>query len=223
MLTVRFLCNFCVDTRVGLNKGYPTTPLEKRAKPSHRKGTQTQRTNFVRSVVREVAGFAPYERRVMELLRNSKVRPYRCYQSLLVFKFCYFLQDKKARKLTKKRVRPQDFALCILRRSHVIAIVGHASALEAQARGARQRHPGEPQGRTLNDDEPFSLVWATGPPLRLHDFSPCIFCTYAIRFRCPCNHRSTERGARVYCKRSAACVGYLGYINRWHAWKGLPG
>ncbi|KIP10734.1 hypothetical protein PHLGIDRAFT_100899 [Phlebiopsis gigantea 11061_1 CR5-6] len=72
------------NTRVGLNKGHPTTPLEKRAKPSHRKGTQSQRTNFVRSVVREVAGFAPYERRVMELLRNSK--------------------DKKARKLTKKRL-----------------------------------------------------------------------------------------------------------------------
>jgi len=38
----------------------------------------------VRSVVREVVGFAPYERRVLELLRNSK--------------------DKKARKLTKKRL-----------------------------------------------------------------------------------------------------------------------
>lgn len=39
----------------------------------------------MRSIVREVVGFAPYERRVMELLRNSK--------------------DKRARKLTKKRVR----------------------------------------------------------------------------------------------------------------------
>lgn len=39
---------------------------------------------FVKSVIREVAGFSPYEKRVMELLRNSK--------------------DKKARKLTKKRV-----------------------------------------------------------------------------------------------------------------------
>jgi len=38
----------------------------------------------VRSVGREVVGFAPYERRVLELLRNSK--------------------DKKARKLTKKRL-----------------------------------------------------------------------------------------------------------------------
>ena len=30
----------------------------------------------MRSIVREVVGFSPYERRVMELLRNSKVRPF---------------------------------------------------------------------------------------------------------------------------------------------------
>lgn len=72
------------NLRVGSNKGYPTTPIEKKAKPSHRKGIQSERTKFVRSIIREVAGFAPYERRVMELLRNSK--------------------DKKARKLTKKRL-----------------------------------------------------------------------------------------------------------------------
>ncbi|KAL5488096.1 CKB1 [Sanghuangporus weigelae] len=72
------------DTRRGLNKGHPTTPIPKRVKPSHKKGIQSTRTKFVRSVVREVVGFAPYERRVMELLRNSK--------------------DKRARKLTKKRL-----------------------------------------------------------------------------------------------------------------------
>jgi hypothetical protein len=38
----------------------------------------------VREIVKEVAGLAPYERRVIELLRNSK--------------------DKRARKLAKKRV-----------------------------------------------------------------------------------------------------------------------
>ncbi|KIJ56894.1 hypothetical protein M422DRAFT_218685 [Sphaerobolus stellatus SS14] len=69
---------------IGLNKGHPTTPIEKAAKPSQRKGHLTKRTQFTRQVIREVAGYAPYERRVMELLRNSK--------------------DKKARKLTKKRL-----------------------------------------------------------------------------------------------------------------------
>ncbi|KAI0832371.1 ribosomal protein L36e, partial [Trametes gibbosa] len=72
------------DLRHGLNKGHPTTPIAKTIRPSNRKGIQSQRTKFVRSVVREVAGFSPYERRVMELLRNSK--------------------DKKARKFTKKRL-----------------------------------------------------------------------------------------------------------------------
>ncbi|KAH9938197.1 ribosomal protein L36e [Fomitopsis serialis] len=72
------------NVRYGLNKGHPTTPIPKAVRPSQRKGITSARTKFVRSVVREVAGFSPYERRVMELLRNSK--------------------DKKARKLTKKRL-----------------------------------------------------------------------------------------------------------------------
>ncbi|KAI0320677.1 ribosomal protein L36e [Amylostereum chailletii] len=72
------------DSRRGLTHGHTTTAIPKVAKPSHRKGLTSTRTKFVRSVVREVAGFSPYERRVMELLRNSK--------------------DKKARKLTKKRL-----------------------------------------------------------------------------------------------------------------------
>ncbi|TIA84546.1 hypothetical protein E3P92_03462 [Wallemia ichthyophaga] len=72
------------NLRVGLNKGYPTTQLPKRVKPSHRKGANSERGRLVKGVIREVAGFAPYEKRVMELLRNSK--------------------DKKARKLTKKRL-----------------------------------------------------------------------------------------------------------------------
>ncbi|KAJ3316581.1 hypothetical protein HDU76_001695 [Blyttiomyces sp. JEL0837] len=44
----------------------------------------SKRSKFVRSLIREVAGFAPYERRVMELLKNSK--------------------DKRARRLAKKRL-----------------------------------------------------------------------------------------------------------------------
>lgn len=56
----------------------------------------------MRSVVREVAGFSPYERRVLELLRNSKVRELEHY---LADAYNDDLsQDKKARKLTKKRV-----------------------------------------------------------------------------------------------------------------------
>ena len=62
-----------LDLPLGLNKGHPTTAIEKAVKPSHRKGRITPKTSFTRQVIREVAGYAPYERRVMELLRNSKV------------------------------------------------------------------------------------------------------------------------------------------------------
>ena len=60
--------------RTGLNKGHPTTAIAQAPRPSQRKGVQSTKTKFVRSVIREVAGFSAYERRVMELLRNSKVR-----------------------------------------------------------------------------------------------------------------------------------------------------
>ncbi|EAL19448.1 hypothetical protein CNBG3950 [Cryptococcus deneoformans B-3501A] len=72
------------NLRYGMNKGRPTTVIPKTARPSNKKGLKTEKKTFVRSVIREVAGFSPYEKRVMELLRNSK--------------------DKKAKKLTKKRL-----------------------------------------------------------------------------------------------------------------------
>ncbi|KMP09173.1 60S ribosomal protein [Coccidioides immitis RMSCC 2394] len=69
---------------LGLNKGHKTSAIEKRPRISRRKGALSRRTAFVREIVKEVAGLAPYERRVIELLRNS--------------------QDKRARKLAKKRL-----------------------------------------------------------------------------------------------------------------------
>ena len=69
---------------VGLNKGKQTTALPKSTKQANQKGRVTKHGKFVRSLVREVTGFAPYERRIMELLKNSK--------------------DKRARRLAKKRL-----------------------------------------------------------------------------------------------------------------------
>mmetsp|Transcript_103104 Transcript_103104/g.154546 ORF Transcript_103104/g.154546 Transcript_103104/m.154546 type:complete len:117 (-) Transcript_103104:65-415(-) len=58
---------------VGREKGFIT---EKRVrdltKPAYRKGSLQKRVKFVREVVREVAGFAPYERRMLELLKVGK-------------------------------------------------------------------------------------------------------------------------------------------------------
>lgn len=62
-----------LDLPVGPRKGHSTTPIERLAKPSHRKGVRSPKSKLVHSIIREVAGYAPYERRIMELLRNSKV------------------------------------------------------------------------------------------------------------------------------------------------------
>jgi large subunit ribosomal protein L36e len=77
---------------VGLNKGHVVEQNTMKLKPVNRKGVFCcliqkalgKRTKFVRDLVREVVGLCPYEKRVIELLKNSK--------------------DKRARKLAKKRV-----------------------------------------------------------------------------------------------------------------------
>mmetsp|Transcript_41820 Transcript_41820/g.107911 ORF Transcript_41820/g.107911 Transcript_41820/m.107911 type:complete len:104 (-) Transcript_41820:51-362(-) len=75
-----------VDTgfALGLKKGFPTTQRAKWVKPSNRKGALGKRVKLVRQVVREVAGFTPMEKRIMELLRIGK--------------------DKRALKFAKKRL-----------------------------------------------------------------------------------------------------------------------
>ncbi|KAJ1503710.1 hypothetical protein HMI55_001813 [Coelomomyces lativittatus] len=69
---------------VGRHKGFPTTQRTFARRPANSKGRVSKKTKFVRSVVQEVVGFAPYEKRIMELLKNSR--------------------DKRARKLAKKRL-----------------------------------------------------------------------------------------------------------------------
>ena len=69
---------------VGLDKGHKTTPNAQKKRPAKNKGANTNHNKFVRDLVREVAGFSPYERRAMELLRISK--------------------DKRCLKFLKKRI-----------------------------------------------------------------------------------------------------------------------
>ncbi|CDK28340.1 unnamed protein product [Kuraishia capsulata CBS 1993] len=68
----------------GVNKGHKVTAKEVAPKISYRKGALSKRTAFVRDIVREVSGLAPYERRVIELIRNAG--------------------EKRAKKLAKKRL-----------------------------------------------------------------------------------------------------------------------
>jgi large subunit ribosomal protein L36e len=69
---------------IGLQKGFIVQKRQVAARPSAKKGHLGKRVKFVREVVREVSGFAPYEKRVMELLKIGK--------------------DKKALKMSKARV-----------------------------------------------------------------------------------------------------------------------
>ncbi|XP_011084426.1 60S ribosomal protein L36-2 [Sesamum indicum] len=57
---------------VGLKKGHVVTPKELAPRPSDRKGKTSKRVHFARSLIREVAGFAPYEKRITELLKVGK-------------------------------------------------------------------------------------------------------------------------------------------------------
>jgi large subunit ribosomal protein L36e len=70
-----------------LTKGHAVTKLAKVAKPSYRKGRLSKRTALVRSVIREVTGFAPYERKVLELLQAGSSK-----------------DEKKAMKVAKRRL-----------------------------------------------------------------------------------------------------------------------
>ncbi|XP_062120387.1 large ribosomal subunit protein eL36y-like isoform X1 [Humulus lupulus] len=57
---------------VGLNRGHVVTKKELAPRPSDRKGKTSKRVHFVRNLIREVAGFAPYEKRITELLKVGK-------------------------------------------------------------------------------------------------------------------------------------------------------
>ncbi|KAK9198694.1 hypothetical protein WN944_013880 [Citrus x changshan-huyou] len=70
---------------VGLNKGHIVTKKELPPRPADRKGKTSKRVHFVRTVIREVAGFAPYEKMITELLKVGK--------------------DKRALKVAKRKLR----------------------------------------------------------------------------------------------------------------------
>merc|ERR1711933_301632 len=56
----------------GKNKGHIVTRRELPARVANRKGRLGKQTKFVREIVREIMGFAPYEKRCMELLKVGK-------------------------------------------------------------------------------------------------------------------------------------------------------
>eukprot|EP00658_Telonema_sp_P-2_P078602 TRINITY_DN73_c0_g1_i14.p2 TRINITY_DN73_c0_g1~~TRINITY_DN73_c0_g1_i14.p2 ORF type:complete len:139 (+),score=56.53 TRINITY_DN73_c0_g1_i14:46-417(+) len=68
----------------GPNKGHIVEPLPLHNKPSEKKGKLGAKVSLARSVIREMVGFTPYERRCMDLLNQGF--------------------DKRALKFCKKRL-----------------------------------------------------------------------------------------------------------------------
>merc|ERR1712146_770643 len=57
----------------GLNKGHTVEPLPLKQKPSEKKGVLGTKVKLARTVIRELCGFTPYERRCMDLLNQPSI------------------------------------------------------------------------------------------------------------------------------------------------------
>jgi len=57
---------------IGLDSGHIVTKRAKRSRPSDRRGKLGERVKLVRGIINEVAGTAPYERRIMEILKGRR-------------------------------------------------------------------------------------------------------------------------------------------------------
>merc|ERR1719285_1316003 len=71
---------------VGQSAGHKVTANKVAPRHSRSRGQLTKKNKFIKETVREVMGFAPYERRALELLRVSK--------------------DKRCLRFLKKRLGP---------------------------------------------------------------------------------------------------------------------
>jgi len=69
---------------VGLTKGHGVSRRKLATRPAQRKGKLGKRVKMIRDLVRDVAGSAPYEKRLMELLKVGR--------------------DKRALKLAKRKL-----------------------------------------------------------------------------------------------------------------------
>ena len=78
-----------------MNKGHIVDKIGNKAqKPSRRKGTLGKRVAVVREVIREVVGLAPYEKRLLDILKTGANNP-----------------DKKVYKMAKNRLGSHKRAL----------------------------------------------------------------------------------------------------------------
>merc|ERR1740121_85749 len=88
----------------GLNKGFIVTRRELAPKPSYRKGRKSTRNDLVREVVREVVGFAPYERRMIELIKIGSAATFKRSLKLAKHRLGTHKRGKKKREQMSEAV-----------------------------------------------------------------------------------------------------------------------
>ena len=97
-------------TAIGLNRGFIVTKFSKNIKkirPSYRKGTLGKRTALVRSIIKEVTGFAPYEKRIIELLKTGTAKDNKKALKLCKARLGTHLRGKKKREELEEVIRLQ--------------------------------------------------------------------------------------------------------------------
>merc|ERR1712137_826766 len=106
----------------GLNKGFIVTKRAKRDRISRKKGKLGQRTALIRGVIREVSGYAPYEKRIMEILKGGGNNP-----------------QKRAWKFAKNRLGAHTRAKRkVAEMSDAVAVAAKAAATEKAAAEAKK-------------------------------------------------------------------------------------
>ena len=97
-----------IGQAVGLKRGHVVTAVEKKERPGARKGRLGKRVKIVRELIREVSGYAPYEKRVMELLKvgKDKVSSIRGAPGRIAWaaRLTPSLHHQRALKVAKKKV-----------------------------------------------------------------------------------------------------------------------
>ncbi|KAL6063392.1 60S ribosomal protein L36 [Balamuthia mandrillaris] len=102
---------------VGLKRGHPVTKRKLPVRNRELKGRVGKSRKFARTLIRDVCGFAPYERRVMELMRVGL--------------------DKRALRLAKRKLGSHRRA--IRKRDEMGSVVSAQRLKEAQKKKEKEK------------------------------------------------------------------------------------
>ena len=117
----------------GKNAGFKVEKPEtnpKFAKPSYRRGTLGKRVALIRDVIREISGYAPYERKMIKLLSIGDEGA-----------------DKRAMKFAKRRIgghrrgknKREAFRIIVAQQKKVAKEKAAKEAKEAKERAAKEK------------------------------------------------------------------------------------